>query len=99
MEAVDKHDCWPITYREDRLQKGVEEDECRTKMKSLSCDSRSGWMFGTSTTSTLRLSVAGLNPYMYLFTMSATRLRHFSDVYRRERDVEQAEGIQRAARR
>ena len=35
-------------------------------------------------------------PYMYLFTMSATRLRHFSDVYRRERDVEQAEGIQRA---
>ena len=35
-------------------------------------------------------------PYMYLFTMSATRLRHFSDVYSRERDVEQAEGIQRA---
>lgn len=35
-------------------------------------------------------------PYMYVFTMSATSLRHFSDVYRRERDVEQAEGIQRA---
>ena len=35
-------------------------------------------------------------PYMYLFTMSATRLRHFSDVYRRERNVDQAEGIQRA---
>ena len=33
---------------------------------------------------------------MYLFTMSATRLRHFSDVYRRERDVGQVEGIQRA---
>lgn len=35
-------------------------------------------------------------PYMYLFTMSATRLRQFSDVYRRERDVQQVEGIQRA---
>lgn len=35
-------------------------------------------------------------PYMYMFTMSATRLRHYSDVYRRERDVNQAEGIQRA---
>ena len=35
-------------------------------------------------------------PYMYVFTMSATRLRHYSDVYRRERNVEQAEGIQRA---
>ena len=34
-------------------------------------------------------------PHIYLFTMSATRLRHFSDVYRRERDPEHAEGIQR----
>ena len=34
-------------------------------------------------------------PYIYLFSMSATRLRHFSDVYRRERDTEHAEGIQR----
>lgn len=35
-------------------------------------------------------------PYIFLFTMSATSLRQFSDVYRRERDVDQAEGIQRA---
>ena len=35
-------------------------------------------------------------PYIYLFSMSATRLRHLSDVYRRERDTEHAEGIQRA---
>lgn len=35
-------------------------------------------------------------PYIYLFSMSATRLRQYSDVYRRERDVDQAEGIQRA---
>ena len=35
-------------------------------------------------------------PYMYVFAMSAPRLRHYSDVYRRERDVAQAEGIQRA---
>ena len=36
------------------------------------------------------------NPYIYLFSMSATTLRFFSDVYRRERSVESAEGIQRA---
>ena len=36
------------------------------------------------------------NPYIYLFSMSATTLRYFSDVYRRERSVESAEGIQRA---
>ena len=35
-------------------------------------------------------------PHIYLFTMSATRLRCYSDVYRREHNVEQAEGIQRA---
>ena len=35
------------------------------------------------------------DPYLYLFSMSATRLRRFSDVYRRERDVDSAEGIQR----
>ena len=35
-------------------------------------------------------------PYIYLFTMSATRLRQLSDVYRRERNVDEAEGIQRA---
>ena len=35
-------------------------------------------------------------PYIYLFSMSATRLCRFSDVYRRERDVKSAEGIQRA---
>ena len=36
------------------------------------------------------------DPYIYVFTMSATRLRGLSDVYRRERSVEAAEGIQRA---
>ena len=34
-------------------------------------------------------------PYIYLFSMPATRLRSFSDVYRRERSVDYAEGIQR----
>ena len=34
-------------------------------------------------------------PYVYLFSMSAVSLRGFSDVYRRERSVDSAEGIQR----
>ena len=34
-------------------------------------------------------------PFIYLFSMPATTLRRFSDVYRRERDVKSAEGIQR----
>ncbi len=35
-------------------------------------------------------------PYIYLFSMCATRLRQLSDVYRRERGPDHAEGIQRA---
>ena len=35
-------------------------------------------------------------PHFYVFKMSATTLRHYSDVYRRERSIEEAEGIQRA---
>ena len=35
-------------------------------------------------------------PHFYVFKMSATKLRFYSDVYRRERSVEQVEGIQRA---
>ena len=35
------------------------------------------------------------DPYIYLFSMPAAKLRRFSDVYRRERNVESAEGIQR----
>ena len=35
-------------------------------------------------------------PYIYLFAMPATRLRQLSAVYRRERSVVAAEGIQRA---
>jgi len=35
-------------------------------------------------------------PYIYLFGMAATKLRALSDVYRRERSVTSAEGIQRA---
>ncbi|MCY3627721.1 MAG: DGQHR domain-containing protein [Gammaproteobacteria bacterium] len=35
-------------------------------------------------------------PHFYLFSMSATRLRHYSDVYRRERNTENVEGLQRA---
>ena len=34
-------------------------------------------------------------PFIYLFAMPATRLRHLSDVYRRERNIHAAEGIQR----
>ena len=34
-------------------------------------------------------------PYIYIFGMRATSLRQLSDVYRRERDVMSAEGIQR----
>ena len=34
-------------------------------------------------------------PHIYLFAMPATKLRRFSDVYRRERNVHAAEGIQR----
>ena len=34
-------------------------------------------------------------PYIYLFSMPATTLRRLSDVYRRERDVQSAEGLQR----
>ncbi|MBA4227089.1 MAG: hypothetical protein C0456_10705 [Hyphomonas sp.] len=35
-------------------------------------------------------------PYIYLFSMPANQLRKLSDVYRREREVEATEGIQRA---
>lgn len=34
--------------------------------------------------------------FIYLFSMSAAKLLNYSDVYRRERNVDQAEGIQRA---
>lgn len=34
--------------------------------------------------------------YMYLFSMSALKLRQLSDVYRRQREANEAEGIQRA---
>lgn len=35
-------------------------------------------------------------PYFYLFSMEATRLRQYSDVYRRDRSPKNVEGLQRA---
>ena len=49
------------------------------------------------TTNSTRTNCDGRpEPYIYLFAMPATRLRQLSAVYRRERSVVAAEGIQRA---